>query len=519
MWARKTGLFVVVILILVGCSAPATVPTVMPNTPTIPVISSETFAPTATIQPIPTTTPEAPLQTSGPHFLYFREVDGEYQLVVMDADGKGRKVISLPEGSVDALTNKQYGLDMRFISPDGKWLAFYTGSAGEWGREMPQGTFDLTLNLLDLTTGKKQVVTPVLSGDYPNNFVEISKTSKDAYPSADLIRGAFLGGITSAISWSPDSHYLAFAAQIDGLSSDLYVYDMSKGKIQRLTDGIEQMQWIEWSSDGKWILHGSVYAMGEGVTDNIYAVTPDGKSLRSLSIGHFGGWFDNYSYFEYDSQNGPGNYGLRLIDINTSKVTKLWSGSFLSYEADLSGRWVLIATLLPDADPFSHPEPDYDFVPGLYLIDLKTMKKSHIDYPPDEIVLDYEFTSIKSDGAIFFLDSYYFSGFLSSAAQVTPYDLGDGKVSFSPRLQYWTAVSNEEIKIFSADNALLKSIPFTSNTETQEFEINWRPDDSGFFLNIEKEIYTVNISSGSVDLVETRLNNTYGQKFMWINEK
>ncbi|MFT3894916.1 MAG: hypothetical protein QM730_25070 [Anaerolineales bacterium] len=232
-----------------------------------------------------------------------------------------------------------------FISPDGHWLAFYTGYAGEWGQENQQGPFDLTLNLLDLTTGEKQVVTPMLSKDYPNNFVEIAKTSKDSYPSAELIQAAFLGGITSAIAWSPDSHYLAFAAQIDGLSSDLYVYDMSQGNIRRLTDGIEQMQWIQWSSDGKWILHGSVYAMGEGVTDSIYAVTPDGKALRSLSIGHFGGWFDDHTYFEYDSQNGPGNYGLRAVDINTGSMTKIWDSSFLGYQVDLAFNYLVVSTL------------------------------------------------------------------------------------------------------------------------------------------------------------------------------
>ena len=43
-------------------------------------------------------------------------------------------------------------------------------------------------------------------------------------------------------------------------------------------------------------------------------------------------WLNAHTYFENDSQNGPGDYGLRLSDIDTGKITKIWDGSFFSYD-------------------------------------------------------------------------------------------------------------------------------------------------------------------------------------------
>ena len=76
-------------------------------------------------QKIPTVTPEPPLQTSVPYFAYFRSVNQVYQLVVMDADGTGRKVIDLPQEAIQSFPNKQNDLDVKLVSPDGHWMAFY----------------------------------------------------------------------------------------------------------------------------------------------------------------------------------------------------------------------------------------------------------------------------------------------------------------------------------------------------------------------------------------------------------
>jgi len=82
------------------------------------------------------------------------------------------------------------------------------------------------------------------------------------------------------LDWSPDGRYLAFAGQMDGLSSDLYIYDSVSGAIQRLSSGPQEVGWISWSPDGKWILDGSTYSFGEGMRYAVYATSLDGTIVK-----------------------------------------------------------------------------------------------------------------------------------------------------------------------------------------------------------------------------------------------
>jgi hypothetical protein len=149
------------------------------------------------------------------------------------------------------------------------------------------------------------------------------------------------------------------------------------------------------------------------------------------------------------------------------------------------------------------------------------MNKTRLDYPTEKVPFQKQIITVDPDNHFFIWRDNFssFAFFLSKNGKVTPLDFKDAKVFFSPDLKYWTVISNQEIKIFFPDNTLLKSVPFTSTAEIQEFDVNWRPDDSGFFLCVERDLYSIDISSGSIELVETNVNDTYGQKFMWINEK
>jgi Tol biopolymer transport system component len=171
--------------------------------------------------------------------IYRKSINDQQSLVIVDADGKGRKIQPLPDGAVvKSLANA--------ISPDGKWLAFYTGSDG-------RDPYDLALNLMDLSSGQTQLLVPLLSADHPDNFRQAADTlaqqgitlvegiNQSVIP--QFLRDAFLRGIDS-LAWSPDGRYLAFAGQMDGLSSDLYVYDIESRTVERLSDGPEQIQSI-----------------------------------------------------------------------------------------------------------------------------------------------------------------------------------------------------------------------------------------------------------------------------------
>ncbi len=116
------------------------------------------------------------------------------------------------------------------ISPDGKWLVFFTDFP-----EYRDGSLNepVTLKLLNIIDGTVKTVANVVTNGYTEKLDQLAEKLKKLDPkrykniddssqpdgiewvSSGLIK-AFEWGIYS-VAWSPDSHTLAFAAQIDGL--------------------------------------------------------------------------------------------------------------------------------------------------------------------------------------------------------------------------------------------------------------------------------------------------------------
>lgn len=418
---------------------------------------------------------------------------------------------------------KPFDLDVRLVSPDGHWLAFYTGFAGSYGQMPAPGMSDLTLHLLDLMTGEEQVLAPLLSEEYPDNFVEAAAQLNDPDITAQSLFDAFVTGITEAFAWSPDGQYLAFAGQMDGLSSDLYVYDVNEKTIRRLSSGAQELQWIEWSPDGKRILHSSVFSVGVGMTFDIYAASLDSASVPYLSTNtkHDGieSWLNSHQYFENDGENVVGEYGLRLVDIDTGNITRLWDETFYSYAVDRSGSWVAIL----DSPDVSFSENGFDFesnfIPGMYLIDLKTLEQARVEFPD----VTHEYGDVKAFGLggqdFVMMDRTSRNPvFISTEGRITQMDLGDVKISVSPNAEYWLAVTEQDVKIFSADNTLMMS---SALPDAKAFVggVIWRPDSSGLFLVSGADILSMNIPVGDIKAVESSLmNDNYNRAYRWIDD-
>ncbi len=519
----KKGLLILLSLFwMAGCNHTLTTPTaasVAIPTETSAPPSQLTAAPTSTAVPVaPTLTPEPALRTNGPYFAYFRQVDGTNQLVMMDADGEGRKVINLPLGIVNSLPDGRNGLDVKYISPDGHWLAFYTGSAGSYGTMPTQGTADLTLNLLNLITGNTQIIAPLLSKDYPDNFAEAARKLNNPNITAEILYQSFQNGITRALAWSPDGRYLAFAGQMDGVSSDLYIYDIFSKKIQRLSSGEEELQWISWSPDGKWIMHGAVYYVGEGMNFDIYVASIDGSDVRYVSSFVWGSgiekWLNDHQYFETSGANGPGIYGLRLVDIDTGKITKIWNGTFDSYDVDKNGGWVALYARSLNTPPLYDP----NFVPAIYLVNLKTLTKLRVEMPDSTDFYHLIKAFDRSGNEFVIMDSTSKEPlFLSIDGKLTQTNLGDVNISVSPDSKYWLAITDQSVKIFSTDNTLITTV--FSPMLGKNVNFSWRPDSSDLFFTSGTDIFSLDIPNSDINLVETNFmeNNPYGLTYTWIN--
>ena len=117
----------------------------------------------------------------------------------------------------------------------------------------------MVLHIVNLWTGAVRDVANLVPQDYAGRqeqmlerFVKDENVSEEIV--ADWVSLEYIWDIGNLIAWSPDSRYLAFSAMIDGISSDVYLYDVDTGKIQRKETEYLDVDYIAWSPDSQWIL-------------------------------------------------------------------------------------------------------------------------------------------------------------------------------------------------------------------------------------------------------------------------
>jgi hypothetical protein len=283
---------------------------------------------------------------------------------------------------------------------------------------------------------------------------------------------------------------------MDGLSSDLYLYNTADGTIQRLSSGPEEIQWIEWSPDGKWILDASTYWMGLGMTYNLYATSVDGKVvtrlLKDSQLETGLTWINAHTFLAYHSTNGPGS-GLERVEVESGSVDKVWDGHIISPVVDASGAWLALH--------------DYD-QNGLFLIDLATLSSTKVEGPDQThdygILQDILSMGFEPERAFITRDDtdlglYYLAtnGVLNSTG--TSADL----FSVAPDQANWIAIM-ENIQVFLEGDSQARTFNLPDGTNRGDFvKILWRPDSSGIFLvSSAGQLYALDFLSGDSTLVE-----------------
>jgi WD40 repeat protein len=305
------------IAFLVGGCAPApaspTSPTAATTTQTIS--PSETLLSTQTA--VPTATPHLPLQADGAYLLFIKD---KKILTMMGIDGIIYKEIPIPD---IGYTN----LD-KAVSPNGRWLVYFTGRIQE--------PYDFTLNLLDISDGESNIIANLIAPGYPENLRPIAETLELSHYQAECsnveclisLNSIIFGDGIASLAWSPDSQFLAFAAQIDGPSSDIYLYDTESRTIRRLTDEIEHIWSIKWSPTGEIILYDA--ALPGPVDPYVYWYLADTRiNTPQSSIMDAGpspfitrfGWITDISYLyaidtAYYEPMGPGPLFTSIQYIN-----------------------------------------------------------------------------------------------------------------------------------------------------------------------------------------------------------
>ncbi len=468
--------------LLIGSCAPASAsPT---STPTATVPPTRTPLPTQTA--IPTATPYPPLQTEGPYLLFTYD---NKNFTIMDADGSGRKQFQLPnEGYVRKLE--------KAVSPDGKWLAYFTGSTDE--------PYELALHLFNLGDGSTYSIANLIASGYPQNLEPVTETIYSTEYDTDclndpecklsLVESAFTEGIRS-LDWSPDSTSLAFVAQIDGPSSDIYIFNTDDKSIYRLTDDLENIGDIDWAPNGEKILYknlmpGRVYSVSK-----IHIADPENRHAQHSDAIYGGrfwgeeGWIGVDSYLIWTGGEGAPPADFQYINIETQQTKVIWNpeSEIFAMNSELHA---LVITLTPEVAKLYQTQ----LKPGTYFVsvDRTQTKISDEIYEPVQnqnglinsffARKDRELYSMKTDGSTIVLIKENVD-FLHSPR-------------LSPNKKWLMVEGYDGLQLYSENLELVKS------WEIRNSEMIWRPDSVGLLLFIDTGMYYLSVLNGEPILIE-----------------
>jgi WD40 repeat protein len=464
--------------------------------PALTQTPSPTHTPTATVTPYPTLSTQKP---------YLMIQQGKQVFYEYDADGLGRKVIELPpDGHIPGINSTLE----RIVSPDGKWLAFYTGSFAHTNKS---ANLPITLKLLNISNGTVINIAEIVTDDYIEKLGQLAENLKELYPDEyqpvdnhDWISGSVQSEFEWSIhslDWSPDSRTLAFAAQIDGISSDVYLYDLETDSIQQIENSIQNVSSIRWSPDGQYLVFmnsepGQIYT-----GSSLYAVKPSNqvvdnpKQIFSRTWMGGGHWLSPNLLLVADGTDTAGNFNLQTLDIRTGQLKPLWTDAVSDYAIDPLNKIIAINT-----GEFAELESM-----GVYFITFSGRQTKVLNglywatlfFRGGEqhrfLMQGVSEKSIES--------SFPISGdVIGLGLDGKPTSIGQfayDKITISPDNSWLLMFDDTSLNIYDKNDNLAQKL---STNGIQK--IIWRPDSQAIFYSDSKALYFLAIPSGEPRLVD-----------------
>ena len=491
--------FLLIVLFLGNCTpAPASL-TQPPATATQAIVPSETLFPAQTS--IPTATPYAPLQTDGPYLLFTYD---NKNFTIMDAHGSGRKQFQLP--------NDGYILQLsKSLSPDGQWLAYFTGSIIE--------PYDIALNLLNLPTEATQKISNLIAPDFPKNlelvmesmlFTEGDECAQSMECRMTLLQRSFLNGIYS-FDWAPNGQALAFASQIDGPSSDLNIYDLETKAVRRITNDLANIVKIDWAPNSNKIMYansvpGSLYA---GRT--IHLADPKNQSIQTSpqlteedTLWGEHDWLSENLYLFYEpNDTDPPVSHINILNTDTGQLTAVWPHTADFFVINRESKTILLMhknhnylkPTIAEGIYMVYPSGKYRKISEIGIMFL--LKQGQTPYPVFAQDYNGQFYSISNDGSI---------NALPWASETVPWISPDGK-----------------LLLFKEDNKLVlysdSYQPVNSwLVEDSIYNVSWSPDSPGLVLFTHTNLYYLSIPDGELHrlLDDCSSKQCAVPRFIWL---
>lgn len=495
---RET-VFIILIILLMACQPSVDVPLTATSTPKP---TNTIIPPTATITPFP------PLDEEGPYLL---KKNSEKEIVIYDGNGAGRKYIELPRDAHSGL------VFLNSVSPNGEWMVFFTGSIGlvdGFKESLP-----VTIKLLNLKNKNVIEITDIVTEDYQEKIEKVVDGLKIKFPSyfqyaddydidfGEVIPSGFPWGIYS-VKWSPDSRYLAFAGQIDGVSSDVYIYDLERNEIKRLNDDIQNVSSIGWSPNGEYVilsnqapdyfLHGGTSLHFIKLND---AVIKDPKSLWDKTWGGIVDWLSYDTLLMTVGTHTAGNSQLLTLNIETGKTKVFWDELYGETAIDHQNSIIAMTTTY-----YNPPEN-----PGIYLFDFEGKKDLVFNGYYYNLVfrggekyrfLALEYPSKNNE----MLKSLALDGTTKQLKYIENYE-----TSISPDYSWLIVYNNEEMNLYDENDNFVADLEIYG-----VIDIAWRPDSKGFFYSIGKDFYYFDMQERISNFVDTCITENC---FIYFNER
>jgi Tol biopolymer transport system component len=494
MFLRGVVFFLLAVGFLGGCSSATELPPFAVPVPTQvssatpSLVPSLTHAPSATATP--TLTPFPPLSGDGP-YLILENKSFSRMLLIYDSDGSGRRILTLPEDCY--VRNRDLA---KAISPDGKWLICYTGSLRSV--DLPI-RLPVSMYIVNVADGTYRKVADIASEGYEDKLVKVADELKLKFPECykeidgiDWTFGALVMDFEWNIfahAWSPDSRQIAFAAQIDGDSSDVYTFDLELDKIQRVEDSLLSVAAIQWSPTGEYILfQNSMLSMNYSPT-SLHIVKVGGlvvkepKDLASFWFGRVVDWLSPEVVLLTDGTDTTGPSSLFTVNVATGKITNIWEGLYSSVAIDKENQMIGVSS-----SDFSNPQMEFftltyagDILSGV------TDYYYHLQFRGGDT---HRFLAIRPTSLQ--TEKYEFIGIdgigqYKPIASYTSY----AKTSISPNYEWMLIYYDDGAYLFNANDELVRSFDLTGIGD-----VLWRPDSKGFFFERVEALYYLSVPSG-----------------------
>lgn len=492
------------VLVTMACSLSAPTPAAWSGTPTAEVrnATSTAFAATRaaeltampTLPPTKTPTPVGMTPTSstnitaGGPWLIFPAHDGA-SLIAYDP-GLG----TLTELELPPLANLSDLKDG--ISGDGKVLLLRAGSI--------EILNELALYKVTDPNEPIEKITPLLSLYLQRQIInQVGKRPTRAM-NAVLEDGG--------IAWSPNSTQAVFTAALDADSGDLYLLDLAKDKLERLTAKYVQDLSPIWSPRGDWIVFEEADTQLENGNWRFTAVSafriPRFDEIRflylppSASVSEvFLGWANAISFLSYTCTE-KACQNLRQVDLESISVKSIYYDHFseASYAEQEKALALVVDSVAASMDGKSA---------GVYL-------SAYEGAPFTQIMAgDYANLSWSEEGGMFLVTGKM--GVMGIRPERTSITLkNESRATFSPNgawLVGWNAdPANPGIRLYSTSGNYLQTI----STDAVMY-VTWQADSKGLLMVTDSGIYQVKFPGLQPTLITGDIFLGDDFEMVWLN--